>query len=116
MNDLELIFVVRSCHLLVLSCARSRITQVAYQRILQLTYVDDLLFGLKKLFIQYFGPFLTSFVASLHASSSGQPTRDSAMSWDFSKAFEGWDAAFDQLLKGLEQKAAQVRTLIFACS
>ncbi|TFL07003.1 SRP54-type protein [Pterulicium gracile] len=91
MNDLELIFVV------------------AYQRILQLTYVDDLLFGLKKLFIQYFGPFLTSFVASLHASSSGQPTRDSAMSWDFSKAFEGWDAAFDQLLKGLEQKAAQER-------
>jgi len=31
------------------------------------------------------------------------------MSWNFAKAFDGWDKVFDKLLKGLEDKAAQVR-------
>ncbi|KAH9946210.1 signal recognition particle binding protein [Epithele typhae] len=79
-NDLELIFVV------------------AYQRILQLTYVDELLVALKALFIKLFQPFLASFSAVVEA-----PTP-----WNFAKAFEGWDAYFDKLLHDLENKSARV--------
>ncbi|KAI0374755.1 P-loop containing nucleoside triphosphate hydrolase protein [Pilatotrama ljubarskyi] len=92
-NDLELIFVV------------------AYQRILQLTYVDDLLNALKTLFVKLFQPFLTTFVASLHATSTSKSSSsaDTSASWNFAKAFDGWDAVFDKLLRGLEDKAAQER-------
>ncbi|KAF9262120.1 signal recognition particle binding protein [Marasmius fiardii PR-910] len=87
-NELELIFVV------------------AYQRILQLTYVDDLLSTLKSLFVKLFQPIIATFVASLHAA-----TKDpiSLRSFNFSNAFEGWDKVFDKVLKGFEDKAAQER-------
>ncbi|KAH7912251.1 SRP54-type protein [Hygrophoropsis aurantiaca] len=95
MNDLELIFVV------------------AYQRILQLTYVDDLLAALRNLFIQMFEPFLATFVASLHALNSSKLATpvagDTTASWNFAKAFESWDKVFDALLKSFEDKAAQER-------
>ncbi|KAH9966425.1 SRP54-type protein [Russula dissimulans] len=94
-NDLELIFVV------------------AYQRILQLTYVDDLLGALKTIFVKRFQPFITAFVASLHAVNSTAIALSNAASgttrWNFAKAFEGWDVAFNKLLKGLENKAAEDR-------
>ncbi|OSD01642.1 signal recognition particle binding protein [Trametes coccinea BRFM310] len=93
-NDLELIFVV------------------AYQRILQLTYVEDLLNALKTLFVKLFQPFLTTFVASLHVTSTAKlssSATETSASWDFAKAFDGWDAVFDKLLRGLEDKAAQER-------
>ncbi|CDO70772.1 hypothetical protein BN946_scf184798.g87 [Trametes cinnabarina] len=93
-NDLELIFVV------------------AYQRILQLTYAEDLLNALKTLFVKLFQPFLTTFVASLHVTSSAKlsaSTAETSASWNFAKAFDGWDAVFDKLLRGLEDKAAQER-------
>ncbi|KAL1947710.1 hypothetical protein VTO73DRAFT_13434 [Trametes versicolor] len=92
-NDLELIFVV------------------AYQRILQLTYVEDLLNALKTLFVKLFQPFLTTFVASLHVTSTAKlsSSADTSASWNFVKAFEGWDGVFDKLLRGLEDKAAQER-------
>ncbi|KAJ2931333.1 hypothetical protein H1R20_g5688, partial [Candolleomyces eurysporus] len=90
-NDLELIFVV------------------AYQRILQLTYVDDLLATLKRLFVQYFEPFLTAFVASIHTLNSAKNVASQATSWDFAKAFEGWDTIFDKVLRGIEEKAANER-------
>ncbi|KAG0706306.1 SRP54-type protein [Suillus ampliporus] len=94
-NDLELIFVV------------------AYHRILQLTYVDDLLAALKALFIKLFEPFLATFVASMHAVKSGKlssaAARDSLKTWNFAQAFEGWDGVFDKLLKGFADKAAQER-------
>ncbi|KAJ7787533.1 Longin-like domain-containing protein, partial [Mycena leptocephala] len=90
-NDLELIFVV------------------AYQRILQLTYVDDLLAALKTLFVKMFQPFL-AFVASLHAINSGKATIVEAASvFSFADAFDGWDKMFDKLLRSLEDKAAQDR-------
>ena len=84
-------------------------SQVAYQRILQLTYVDDLLAALKTLFVKLFQPFLTSFVASLHANANGgtivtaQPPN-----WNFQEAFKGWDKVFDRVLRELEGKANQV--------
>ncbi|KAG6331518.1 hypothetical protein ID866_7567 [Astraeus odoratus] len=92
-NDLELIFVV------------------AYQRILQLTYVDDLLTAMKALFIKLFEPFLTTFVASLHAMSSGKPSpsKNGNTSWNVVKALDGWDNLFDKLLKTFEDRAAQER-------
>ncbi|EIW60510.1 P-loop containing nucleoside triphosphate hydrolase protein [Trametes versicolor FP-101664 SS1] len=92
-NDLELIFVV------------------AYQRILQLTYVEDLLNALKTLFVKLFQPFLTTFVASLHVTRTAKlsSSADTSASWNFAKAFEGWDGVFDKLLRGLEDKAAQER-------
>ncbi|KAJ7470304.1 signal recognition particle binding protein [Mycena latifolia] len=91
-NDLELIFVV------------------AYQRILQLTYVDDLLAALKTLFVKMFQPFLATFVASLHALNSGKATVvEAASAFSFAEAFDGWDKMFDKLLKSLEEKAAQDR-------
>lgn len=83
--------------------------QVAYQRILQLTYVEDLLAALKTLFVKLFKPFLVTFVASLHAISAGKTTASATVtSWNFAKAFEGWDKVFDKVLRGLEDKAAQV--------
>jgi len=88
-NDLELIFVV------------------AYQRILQLTYIDELLAALKTLFVKLFEPFLTTFVASLHAINNG--TIEPSAGWNFAKAFESWDKVFDKVLKGLEDKATQER-------
>ncbi|CAK5264698.1 unnamed protein product [Mycena citricolor] len=88
-NDLELIFVV------------------AYQRILQLTYVDDLLAALKTLFVKMFQPFLATFVASLHAMNSGKTTIiEATTALSFAHTFDGWDKIFDKLLKSLEEKAA----------
>lgn len=83
--------------------------QVAYQRILQLTYVDDLLAAIKSLFVKLFEPFLATFVASLHVLNGKTVKRGGTIqTWDFSKAFEGWDKVFDKVLKGLEDKAALV--------
>ncbi|TDL27274.1 P-loop containing nucleoside triphosphate hydrolase protein [Rickenella mellea] len=94
-NELELIFVV------------------AYQRILQLSYVEELLSVLKSLFVKLFEPFLASFMASLHAINSGSvksaSREESSHSWNFAKAFEGFDKLFDKLLRGLEDKASQDR-------
>jgi signal recognition particle receptor subunit alpha len=71
------------------------------------------LVALKTVFVELFQPFIAAFVASLRAvnstavalsNSASEPTR-----WNFAKALEGWDATFDKLLKGLENKAAEVR-------
>ncbi|KAF8919682.1 P-loop containing nucleoside triphosphate hydrolase protein [Mucidula mucida] len=93
-NDLELIFVV------------------AYQRILQLAYVDELLDSLKTLFVEMFRPFLTAFVASLHTVNSGAALAGEALAstWDISKALTGWDKTFDRLLSGLEAKDRSSRS------
>ncbi|KAF9228661.1 P-loop containing nucleoside triphosphate hydrolase protein [Gyrodon lividus] len=94
-NELELIFVV------------------AYQRILQLAYVEDLLTAMKALFVKLFEPFLATFVASLHAMNNGKlassPGQDTTTFWNFARAFDGWDKVFEKLLKGFEDKAALER-------
>jgi signal recognition particle receptor subunit alpha len=111
-NDLELIFVVRLLPVVLVRAPTESRLQVAYQRILQITYAEDFLVALKTVFVKLFGPFLTTFLASLHAAGSNKAaTSDASQSfinWNFAKAFEGWDAAFDKLLKGFEDKAAQV--------
>ncbi|KAJ3935854.1 MAG: SRP54-type protein [Lentinula lateritia] len=71
-NDLGLIFVV------------------AYQQILQLSYVDELLAALKAIFVKLFQPFLTTFVASLHADSRGNGSAAGLVtSLNLASAFEG---------------------------
>lgn len=89
---------------------------MAYQRILQLTYVDELLDALKTIFVKLFEPFLAAFVTSLHALTSGKVVSSAAelaTQWNFAKAFQGWDKIFDKLLSGLEDKAAQVGVCFF---
>ena len=65
---------------------------------------------MKALFIKLFEPFLTTFVASLHAMSKGEASASKCgqPSWNFAKAFQGWNKLFADLLKGFEGKAAQV--------
>jgi len=112
-NDLELIFVV-GCISMIRATNYPKILQVAYQRILQLTYVEELLAAMKRLFVQYFESTVASFVASLHnANSVAKSATVHGATWDFAKAFERWDILFDKLLKGLEEKAAQVHLTIF---
>ena len=118
MNELELIFVVRLTHSKPLLETMTLEHQVAYQRILQLTYVEDLLAAIRTLFVKLFQPFLATFVASLHAASSSTASlkasgsgSETALTWDFARAFEKWDAIFDDLLKKFEAKSAQVRPL-----
>lgn len=112
-NDLELIFVVSFFCLVTQSVTQNgTFAQVAYQRILQLTYVDELLAALKTLFVKLFQPFLATFVASLHVASAAKLSASSDIStWNFKSALDGWDTVFDKLLRGLEDKAAQVRRL-----
>lgn len=74
-----------------------------------MTYVDDLMAAMKTLFVQLFEPFLTAFVASLHRKV-GEVA--SVMDWNFAMAFDGWDKMFDKLIKGLEDKATQVRSIL----
>ncbi|KIY63041.1 hypothetical protein CYLTODRAFT_494217 [Cylindrobasidium torrendii FP15055 ss-10] len=70
--------------------------------ILQLTYVEELLDSLKTISVELFWPFLTAFVASVHAVNQG--VVEAVNTLDISKALEGWDKTFDRLLKGLEDK------------
>ena len=93
--------------------------QVAYQRILQLTYVEDLLAALKSVFLSLYEPFLASFVASVHGKfssasqsitlSKGVTINPDISTWDFSRIFEGWDKTFDKVLKRIEEKVSQDR-------
>jgi len=80
---------------------------VAYQRILLLTYPEELLNAMKTLFLKLFQPFLTSFVSSLRTTSS-TVTAVNATLFDFRNAFDGWDKVFDKLLAGFEEKAGKV--------
>lgn len=70
--------------------------------------MDDLLAAMKRLFVQYFQPFVAAFVQSLHDITTNKAAAIRGTSWDFAKAFENWDVIFDKLLRGLEERAALV--------
>lgn len=83
--------------------------QVAYQQILQLTYVDDLLAAMREVFVKLFAPFIITFVQSLRATGAADSKRaPTKATWDFSSTLAGWNDIFDKLLRGFEAKAAQV--------
>ncbi|KAG8988948.1 hypothetical protein FRB90_002476 [Tulasnella sp. 427] len=83
---------------------------IAYQRILHLTYVEDLLQAMKEVFIKLFAPFLLAFVQSLSTKTT-DATRALSVggAWDFAAAFAGWNSVFDKLLKRFEDSAAEER-------
>jgi len=94
---------------------RAELVQVAYQRILQLTYVEDLLSAIKSVFLALYEPFLTNFVSSLHGTplrpSPGRIGTDGGhpSTWDITDVLSGWGRTFDKLLKSIEDKVAQDR-------
>lgn len=91
-----------------------RFGQVAYQRILQLTYVDDLLDAMKTLFLQLYEPIIVAFVASLKplVNQVAALADGNALS-TLRKALDSWDKMFDKLLRSAEDKAAKVREYHF---
>lgn len=95
---------------------RAELLQVAYQRILQLTYVEDLLSAIKSVFLALYEPFLTNFVSSLHGKATFPPSPGRIgtdgghpSTWDIADVLSGWGRTFDKLLKSIEDKVAQDR-------
>lgn len=91
-NDLELVFVV------------------VYQRILQLTYIPQLLSSIKELFLDMFKPFVVAFGEA--TGPSGRSTLNSLFSArklraEFELRLKEWDITFLKTLRGLERNAAQ---------
>lgn len=105
-------------YVIFIGVSLAHILQVAYQRILQLTYVDDLLNVIRNVFVDMFAPFLKNFLAAVHASASATAAGVSSLAhqWDFKTQFHEWDATFDKILRSLQDKAAQVRLFrLMAC-
>lgn len=91
-NDLELVFVV------------------VYQRILQLTYIPQLLSSIKELFLDFFRPFILALGEA--TGPSGRSNLNSLLSAKkFRQGFETklkeWELAFLKTLRSLERDAAQ---------
>lgn len=92
-NDLELIFVV------------------AYQRILQLSYVDELLLQVKKAFLKAYEDTVRSIVESAKGRdvlSRGTVPASLFNGEGWAKLFEGWEDTFSRILRELELGAAKV--------
>lgn len=116
-NDLGLIFVVRrpASPLLLLAADRSSTgAQVAYQRIIQLTYVPDLLATLKKTFVDLYEPILR-LILDLSSGTSPSPSVRSSAAYrrlfsgegdGWKGCFKGWEEAFARLLKEIEAAAS----------
>ncbi|PWZ03248.1 P-loop containing nucleoside triphosphate hydrolase protein [Testicularia cyperi] len=92
-NELELTFVV------------------VYQRILQLSYIDDLLDTIKSLFVELFAPFVRKLLqSSKSAVSSGMSrpvTLPPSARDEFATSLKEWDDIFTKTLRSLEKQAAQ---------
>ncbi|UZJ51793.1 hypothetical protein CBS101457_001113 [Exobasidium rhododendri] len=91
-NDLELVFVV------------------IYQRILQLTYIPQLLSTVKEVFLEFFKPFVIALGEATgshgHGSlSSLSNARKLRMAFD--SRLKEWETTFLKTLRGLERDAAQ---------
>lgn len=69
---------------------------VAYQRILQLTYINDLLEAVQSLFLSLYAPLINNVL---------NPSSSIAFSKGFMSVFKGWDSQFMRLLKELESGA-----------
>jgi signal recognition particle receptor subunit alpha len=91
-NDLELVFVV------------------IYQRILQLTYIPQLLSSIKELFLDFFKPFVLALGEA--TGPSGRSSLNSLFSAkklkaEFESRLKEWEATFLKTLRSLERDAAQ---------
>ncbi|CBQ70651.1 related to SRP101-signal recognition particle receptor, alpha chain [Sporisorium reilianum SRZ2] len=84
---------------------------VVYQRILQLSYIDELLDTIRSLFTDLFAPFVQKLaLASKSAVSSGTSkaaTLSENVRLEFAAALKEWDDIFTKTLRNLEKAAAQ---------
>ncbi|TKY84887.1 hypothetical protein EX895_005967 [Sporisorium graminicola] len=84
---------------------------VVYQRILQLSYIDELLDTIRSLFADLFAPFVQKLaLASNSALSSGTSkaaTLSESARLEFAAALKEWDDIFTKTLRNLEKAAAQ---------
>ncbi|KAH9817174.1 SRP54-type protein [Melampsora americana] len=69
---------------------------VAYQRILQLTYINELLEAVQSLFLSLYAPLISNVL---------NPSSSITFSQGFMSVFEGWESQFMRLLKELESGA-----------
>lgn len=86
--------------------------QVVYQRILQLSYIDDLLSSIKELFTSLFAPFVRALLDSSRATLSanavvGTAALGSKLRADFAETLKEWEDVFSRTLRQLERLAAQ---------
>lgn len=86
-NELDLVFIV------------------AYQRILQLTYVDDLLTVVKRAFINAYHDTITAIVDSAKGKDVGGQGKALFGTEGWSKLFVGWEDTFGKILRELELSA-----------
>lgn len=70
--------------------------------------MEELLATIRAVFVKAFQPFLTGFVASIHAARTSTTLNSSVVSWNFAKTFANWDKMFDEILHKLESNAARV--------
>lgn len=85
-NDLDLVFCV------------------AYQRILALPYVPDLLHAVRTAFLDRYGDAVRNIVDS----TSGKAIASSSEPWN--RGFKGWDDTFNRILREHEASSAKVRS------
>lgn len=86
-NDLDLVFCV------------------AYQRILALPYVPDLLHAVRTAFLDRYGDAVRNIVDS----TSGKAIASSSEPWN--RGFKGWDDTFNRILREHEASSAKVRSV-----
>ncbi|KAJ9477481.1 Signal recognition particle receptor subunit alpha-like protein [Pseudozyma hubeiensis] len=84
---------------------------VVYQRILQLSYIDDLLDTIRSLFTDLFAPFVRKLALSsksaISSGSSKAATLSESARLEFAAALQEWDDIFTKTLRNLEKAAAQ---------
>ncbi|CAD6886890.1 unnamed protein product [Tilletia laevis] len=74
---------------------------VVYQRILQLTYIDQLLASVQEQFTALFGPLIKSILSPTHASAI-----TSSLQSQFASALQSWNQIFLATLRSLERAHA----------
>lgn len=92
-NELELVFVV------------------AYQRILQLTYVEDLLVAIRAAFLGAYEGTVRAIVDSTHGKDGLVGGRGIFGGQGWAKLFKGWEETFARILREFEMGAAKVSSL-----
>ncbi|PLW19898.1 hypothetical protein PCASD_13847 [Puccinia coronata f. sp. avenae] len=75
---------------------------VAYQRILQLTYITELLESMKSMFTSLYGSILDTTFNSWIVPEAG-------LAEGFKELFKGWDQSFHKLLKEIERMSDRRR-------
>ncbi|TIC02260.1 P-loop containing nucleoside triphosphate hydrolase protein [Wallemia mellicola] len=74
---------------------------IAYSKMIQLNYVEELIETTKQLFVSLFKPLIEQLVNSL---SGGEPLNQME---SIPSLFKGWDSVFDKLLKDIDSNKKQ---------